>query len=79
MTIIPSAIHRSFESVIKIELLEVTMAKSIAKFIRRVVAVEGQEEITVAKPKQLGWAFVEFPWPAGLNLIQQITKEAAMG
>ena len=55
------------------------MAKSIAKFIRRVVAVERQEETTVAKPKQLGWAFVAFPWPAGLNLIPQITKEAAMG
>ena len=55
------------------------MAKSIAKFIRRVVAVKGQEETTVAKPKQLGWAFVAFPWLAGLNSVPQITKEAVMG
>ena len=55
------------------------MAKSIAKFIRRVVAVIGQEETTVAEPKQLDQAFVAFPWLAGLNSVPQITKEAAMG
>ena len=78
VTIILSAIHRSFGSVIKIDRWVVTMAKSIAKSVGRVVAVEGQEETTVAKPKRLSLAFAAFPWLAGLNSIPQITEEATM-
>jgi hypothetical protein len=54
------------------------MAKSIAKSIRRVAAVKGQEETTVAKPKLLSLAFAAFPWLAGLKSIPQITEEATM-
>ena len=55
------------------------MAKSIAKSIKRAVAVTEQEETTVAKPKLLSLASAGFPCLAGSNSIQQITREAAVG
>ena len=79
VTFLPSFIPRSFGSVVKVEQPVITMAKSIAKSIKRAVAVTEQEETTVAMPKQLSLASARFPCLVSSNSIQQITREAAVG
>ena len=81
MTIPLSAIRLPFGSatIIKFEPWAIAMAKSIAKSIKRAIAVTEQEETAAAEPKLPSSAFVASQSLADLSSIPQITKEVTKG